>query len=173
MGVLPRAENKEAISVYQTYVDVYSWLQPGEMIVGTWGQVPSQSVTKYMEDVPHCGIFHRQSHRPLALTRVPQTHPLYCLSSFQLSWDLGGRLWLCHSPVCVTLNSLFPTWAPASHSVKLRTRMNQVSWVPPSLDISGVCRRPSLFRSGKLENMSVSALTGKLNELWVGAGNAC
>ena len=149
-GCFTRTENKEAISVYQTHVDVYSWLRPVEKWLWAHGD--------------------RSHHRALLNTWrmfltvafstgrvtgpslwVPQTHPLYCLSSFQLSWNLGGPALALSLSLCVWLWIAFSLPEP-QHLILWSWGQGWIRWElsPTSLDISGVCRRPSLFRSGKL-----------------------
>lgn len=107
-----------------------------------------------MEDVPNCGIFHTQSHRPSIW--VPQTHPLFCLSIFSFPGIWEAWLWLCHSS-CAWLWIAFSLPEP-QYLILWSWGQGWIRWElsPTSLDISGICRRPSLFRSGKLSLRLVS-----------------
>lgn len=108
-GASTRTENSEAVCVYQTYIDIHSWLWPVERwswelgngshsgaLLNAWRMFPTLAFSTHRITTPS--------------TWVPQTCPLFCYSIF-LSVVLGfGRpvswLWLCHSS-CVWLWIIF------------------------------------------------------------------
>ena len=82
--------------------------------------------------------------------------PLFYLSIFSFPGIWEAWLWLCHSS-CAWLWIAFSLLEP-QYLILRSWGQGWIRWElsPTSLDISGICRRPSLFRSGKLSLHLVS-----------------